>query len=246
MSNAKYYLKIKEKEIPVIIREYKNSYTLKIYFKGNILNISKPKRMSQKRFEKTIKENENEIYKQYIKILSIDNNSIKHWIKGEEFSYIGEDYIIDVEEIHENKIKVKIDTENKKILIKIPEKLEQEKRKQNIDNVIKKLLKMETDRIIQNRLPYWSKITELEYSSYMIGDTTSKFGSCSPSKRKLYFSNRLVMLPEDKIDAIIVHELCHLKYKDHSKNFYNLVKEYIPNYQEIDKWLKINSYKIMI
>ena len=246
MSNAKYYLKIKEKEIPVIIREYKNSYTLKIYFKGNILNISKPKRMSQKRFEKTIKENENEIYKQYIKILSIDNNSIKHWINGEKFSYIGEDYIIDVKEIHENKIKIKIDTENKKILIKIPEKLEQEKRKQNIDNVIKKLLKMETDRIIQNRLPYWSKITELEYSSYMIGNTTSKFGSCSPSKRKLYFSNRLIMLPEDKIDAIIVHELCHLKYKDHSKNFYNLVKEYIPNYQEIDKWLKINSYKIMI
>ena len=246
MSNAKYYLKIKEKEIPVIIREYKNSYTLKIYFKGDVLNISKPKIMSQKRFEKAIKENENEIYKQYIKILSIDNNSIKHWINGEKFSYIGEDYIIDVKEIYENKIKIKIDTENKKVLIKVPEKLEKEKRKQNIDNVIKKLLKIETDKIIQNRLPYWSKITELEYSSYMIGNTTSKFGSCSPSKRKLYFSNRLIMLPEDKIDAIIVHELCHLKYKDHSKNFYNLVKEYIPNYQEIDKWLKINSYKIMI
>ena len=52
MSNAKYYLKIKEKEIPVIVREYKNSFTLKIYFKGNILNISKPKRMSKNKFEK--------------------------------------------------------------------------------------------------------------------------------------------------------------------------------------------------
>ena len=64
MSNAKYYLKIKEKEIPVIVREYKNSFTLKIYFKGNILNISKPKRMSKNKFEKIIKENEENIYNQ--------------------------------------------------------------------------------------------------------------------------------------------------------------------------------------
>ena len=246
MSNAKYYLKIKEKEIPVIVREYKNSFTLKIYFKGNILNISKPKRMSKNKFEKIIKENEENIYNQYIEILSKENNYIKHWFNGEEFSYLGENFKVKIAEIEENKIKIRIDTENKELLIEIPKKLDEEKRKANIDNVIKKLLKMETDKMIQNRLPYWSKVTNLEYSSYMIGDTTSKFGSCSPSKKKLYFSNRLIMLPEDKIDAIIVHELCHLKYNDHSKNFYNLVKEYIPNYQEKDKWLKTNSYKIMI
>ncbi len=246
MSNAKYYIKIKEKEIPVIIREYKHSYTLKIYFKGNILNISKPKRISKHSFEKFIKENEDNIYNQYMKILKLDSKDIKHWVNGEKFSYLGEDYTINVEEIDENKLKVKIDTENKKMLIKIPEKLKDDERKENVDKAVKKLLKIQTDKYIEEKLPYWSKITNLSYTNYMIGDTTSKFGSCSPSKRKLYFSNRLIMLPTDKIDAIIVHELCHLKYKDHSKNFYNLVKEYIPNYQEIDKWLKTNSYKIMI
>lgn len=54
------------------------------------------------------------------------------------------------------------------------------------------------------------------------------------------------MLPEDKVDAIIVHELCHIIHKNHSKEFYNLVKKYIPNYDEIDKWLKNNSNLIMI
>ena len=38
---AKYFIKIKEKEIPVIVRNYKNSNSLKIYFKGNVLNINK-------------------------------------------------------------------------------------------------------------------------------------------------------------------------------------------------------------
>jgi len=53
------------------------------------------------------------------------------------------------------------------------------------------------------------------------------------------------MLPKDKVDAIIVHELCHMKHKNHNKEFYGLVSKYIPNYKEIDKWLKVNGKNIM-
>lgn len=65
-------------------------------------------------------------------------------------------------------------------------------------------------------------------------------------KKALHFSNRLIMLPEDKIDAIIVHELSHMTYANHSSKFYDLVQEYIPNYFEIDKWLKKNVKRVMI
>ena len=53
------YIQIKEKQIETIIREFKNSNTLKIYFKGNVLNISKPKRMTLKKLNKIIKEMKN-------------------------------------------------------------------------------------------------------------------------------------------------------------------------------------------
>ena len=79
-----------------------------------------------------------------------------------------------------------------------------------------------------------------------MGDAISKFGSCVPSTKRLHFSSRLIMLPEDKVDAVIVHELCHIIHPNHSKDFYNLVKKYIPNYEEIDKWLKQNGNLIMI
>ena len=46
------------------------------------------------------------------------------------------------------------------------------------------------------------------------------------------------MLPQDKIDAIIVHELCHIIHPNHSKDFYNLVRKYIPNYDEINNGLR--------
>ena len=54
------------------------------------------------------------------------------------------------------------------------------------------------------------------------------------------------MLPQEKIDAIIVHELCHIIHKNHSKDFYGLLKRYIPNYEEIDKWLKNNAKELVI
>ena len=78
-----HYINIKGKQIQTIIREYTTSNNLKIYFKGNILNISKPKRMTFKKLQKIIKENENEIYNQYNKIMSNENNYIKHWNTGE-------------------------------------------------------------------------------------------------------------------------------------------------------------------
>ena len=85
-----------------------------------------------------------------------------------------------------------------------------------------------------------------EYYECKVGDATSKYGSCIPSKKALHFSNRLIMLPEDKIDAIIVHELSHMTYANHSEKFYHLVQEYIPNYFEIDKWLKKHVNRVMI
>ena len=82
-----HYINIKGKQIQTIIREYTTSNNLKIYFKGNILNISKPKRMTFKKLQKVIKENENEIYNQYNKIMSNENDYIKHWKTGEKIPY---------------------------------------------------------------------------------------------------------------------------------------------------------------
>ena len=63
---AKYFIKIKEKEIPVIVRNYKNSNSLKIYFKGNVLNINKSAYISNKKMLEIVKQNEEQIYNQYL------------------------------------------------------------------------------------------------------------------------------------------------------------------------------------
>ena len=238
-------IKIKDIEIPITIKSYKNAKTIKIYFKGNNLTITKPKRFSNKKLTEILKENEDDIYSKYIKICESKMTTIKQWQTGEFIYYKGEKFIINRQYTDKQKIIINIDEKQKEIIIIVPKEINQEEIKTNVDKAIKKIFKVNTEHIISKRLPYWSKITELEYNQVKIRDAITRYGSCMPSKKNIYFSSRLIMLPEYVIDAIIVHELCHLKYKNHSKEFYELVSKYIPNYKEIDKWLKKNGKIIL-
>lgn len=237
MNDSK-FLKIKDIEIPISIKNYKNSKSVKIYFKGNALIITKPVRLSVKKLLETLKQNEDDIYNKYKKIASSEITTIKQWKTGEKIYYKGEEFAIIRQTTPKKRINIDIQLECKQIEITVPENIEQEIIKINVDKAIKKLLKRNTEIIIANKLSYWSKITGFEYNQVKVRDATTRYGSCIPTKKNLYFSSRLIMLPDNIIDAIIVHELCHMKYKNHNKDFYDLVARYIPNYKEIDKWLK--------
>ena len=238
-------LKIKELEIPTEIKNYKTSKSIKIYFKGNVLNITKPTRLSKKRLLQILRNQEDDIYNKYKKILDSEIDSIKQWKTGETIYYQGEEFSIIRNITDSNKISISLQPDNKILLIEVPKDLEQNIIKQTVDKAIKKLFKNNTEVLIVQKLPYWSKITGFKYNEFKIRDATTRYGSCMPSKKNVYFSSRLIMLPEDKVDAIIVHELCHMKFKYHNKDFYDLVQKYIPNYKEIDEWLKQNGKIIM-
>lgn len=242
---AKVILEIKDKKINTIIRSYSNTKNIKMYFNGTVFNISKPKQVNNKKILEIIKQNEEEIYSKYLEINILSNSEIKHWITGEKILYKGKYYEIKRKKSENNKIKIFIDNDNEIFDIYIPNNLKDEEIiKYNVDKIIKMIFKEETEKILQNKLKNWRDITKIDYTSFNVRDAKSKYGSCKPLTRQLYFSSRLIMLPEDVINAIIVHELCHIIYKNHSKEFYNLVKKFIPNYDEIDKWLKKNSKEI--
>ena len=239
------YLNIKDVKIPIIIQSYKNSKSIKIYFRGNILKVTKPKRVSNITLMKILKQDEEKIYNKYKNILASEVSTVKQWKTGEMFFYKGEEISVIREIENITRISINLDFQQKQIVIRLPQNIKQEEIKIYVDKLIKKLLKNNTENIIAEKLPYWSKITQITYNEVKVRDATTRYGSCMPSKKNLYFSSRLIMLPQDKIDAIIVHELCHMKHKYHNKEFYDLVAKYIPNYREIDKWLKINGKIIL-
>ena len=90
---------------------------------------------------------------------------------------------------------------------------------------------------IPRRVEYFSNIMGLYPTSVKITSAEKRFGSCS-GKNGLCFSYRLMMYPPEAIDYVVVHELAHIRQKNHSAKFYALVAKYLPDYKACEKMLK--------
>jgi predicted metal-dependent hydrolase len=104
--------------------------------------------------------------------------------------------------------------------------------------------KVELEKIVQQRLEFFNRHYNLQYQRITIRDQKTRWGSCS-SKGNLNFNYKILFLSPEVRDYIIVHELCHLKEMNHSRRFWNLVAETIPNYVELRKELKgVKGYSL--
>lgn len=136
------YIKIKDIEIPINIKNYKNSKSIKMYFKANVLNVTKPTRLSTKRMLEILKVEEQNLYDKYKKIVSSEVKSVKQWENEEKIFYKGKEFDIVREYTKKLEINVKIEEENKRFIIIVPENIDQEVIKKSVDKVIKKYSKI--------------------------------------------------------------------------------------------------------
>lgn len=74
----------------------------------------------------------------------------------------------------------------------------------------------------------------------VIRNQRTRWGSCS-SKGNLNFNWRLLMAPGEALDYVVVHELCHLVFLNHSRQFWQMVESVLPDYRERKGWLKSNG-----
>lgn len=77
-----------------------------------------------------------------------------------------------------------------------------------------------------------------------IKEQKTRWGSCS-KKGNLNFNWRIILAPPGILDYVVVHELSHLVYMDHSKNFWHTVSEYMPDYKNARLWLRKNGERLM-
>lgn len=102
---------------------------------------------------------------------------------------------------------------------------------------IKHRYREEAHRKFEERVAYYHPLTGGTYTSITIRDQKSRWGSCS-SRGTLSFNYRLIFAPPIILDYVVVHELCHLTFMDHSKNFWNKVASVMPDYKNHRQWLK--------
>ena len=98
-------------------------------------------------------------------------------------------------------------------------------------------LRQKAKAYLPGRVLYWAGRMGLQPSAIKITSARTRFGSCS-SNNSLCFSLYLMQYPPQAIEAVVVHELCHMRHRDHSPAFYAEVERWMPDYKEREKLLK--------
>lgn len=118
-------------------------------------------------------------------------------------------------------------------------KREQENQKNRVarsEEEIEKLREL-ARRILTDKSYEYAQVLGVSFQKIRIANQRTRWGSCS-SKGTISYNWKLVLMPEEIMDYVVVHELCHLKEMNHSVHFWNLVASVLPDYTVRRAWLK--------
>lgn len=154
---------------------------------------------------------------------------IRRFLPGEEFLFLGHSYPLVVAEdlpkalVLDNSLMI-----SKMVL-------------NNAKDHIECWYKTRALEYITQRVEYYAQMTGSKYHSVRINNASTRWGSCG-YKDRLNFTWRLIMAPERVVDYVIIHELMHLKQKNHSHKFWAKVALMMPDYKQDERWLKKNGH----
>lgn len=131
-----------------------------------------------------------------------------------------------------------------KMRLKLQEKKEIEQKTQKLgDEAIRKLAD-EALKDFPERVKRYAPLVGVTYGRITIRNQKTRWGSCS-SGGNLNFNCLLMLTPPEVRNSVVVHELCHRKEMNHSREFYAEVLRVFPEYYKWDKWLRENGKAIM-
>ncbi len=105
-----------------------------------------------------------------------------------------------------------------------------------------KAMKKRAKEIINSRAEHYAEKLGVEYNRISIRCQHKRWGSCS-SQKNLNFNCLLVLFSLEALDSVVVHELCHLKYMNHSADFYKEIDKVFPDYKKWHRYLDENGAK---
>lgn len=169
------------------------------------------------------------------KLYSIKHINYKHlnkeYVNGESFMYLGRNYSLEII----------TDKSVKKPQVKLYRGKFTVTAKDKDENAIKNAMELwyreKAKEVIKERIKYYERFFDTKPRSIKIKEQKKRWGSCT-YRNDLLFNWRCVMAKSTSLDYIIVHEMCHMVHKNHSKDFWTLVESILPDYKERKEWLK--------
>ncbi|PPD33498.1 MAG: metal-dependent hydrolase [Methylomonas sp.] len=113
--------------------------------------------------------------------------------------------------------------------------------KSALERWMKKQAKVHVEQLVNRHAPRHKLFPQ----SIKIKTQKSRWGSCG-IRNDININWLLVMAPEQVLEYVVVHELCHIQQRNHSRHFWALVEEHLPDYHQHRLWLKKHGSQLMM
>ena len=171
-------------------------------------------------------------------------NQEKRYTDGEKYLYMGREYPLKI--LHVGGIKKSLASfSGSELTVLIPETVHEELKptliKKAVWDFYRDCAKSDVDRLLKA----YSEKLNLRPPVFMVKHQKRRWGSCSVDN-VLRINFQLMMAPSEQLEYVVVHELCHVKEKNHSARFWKLVGELMPGYEVHRKSLKKDGWRYVL
>jgi predicted metal-dependent hydrolase len=148
-------------------------------------------------------------------------------VSGEGYRYLGRQYRLKLIESHSDKIRLW----QGRLEVNTPTPFDRE----HVERAISNWFRDRAMSIFAERYQYCTKSVapygiRQQSSGFELRTMSKRWGSCTPAGR-IFLNPLLISAPKSCIDYVIVHELCHLRFPNHSNSFYKLLAVILPDYR---------------
>lgn len=212
-------------QIDEIIRSNRQSFGLEIKPDGKLI-VRAPRAATQAQIEAVLNKKSRWINKTQTRLAAqFPALKPKTFTPGERFWYLGEQYPLRLTD----RQRPPLDLDGSFNLSRAAH--------DRAKDVFVEWYREETRAITQHLIETYAKTYSFRVKKVRITSARTRWGSCS-GKNNLNFTYRLCMAPLSVVEYVVVHELVHLKIRNHSNNFWNAVGKIKPDYRADRAWLK--------
>jgi predicted metal-dependent hydrolase len=190
-------------------------------------------RASDKSIAEFVEKNTHWIEKKKAEALDTRPPARKQYVPGEMFLYLGTNYPLEI--VTEQKESLFLDQKFKLA----------EFAQRDAAVVFERWYREQARHILNDRVNDYARQYAFQYKKIGITSARTRWGSCSTTG-SLNFSWRLIMAPVEAVDYVVVHELVHTIFHNHSKRFWKKVEQIMPDFRERRKWLRKNGSQFLL
>ena len=216
-------------EIPYRIRRSSQRTTVAVTVApGEGVVLVAPPEATVPRLDRVVRQKANWIVDRLRHVAQIEAEPIKkEFISGESFSYLGRSYRLKVEK-GINPMPTKLD--RGWLRVQVPRELSAAARAAHVREAVEAWYQEHAQTRIAERVEHWSEKSGLVPASIIVKNQSKRWGSCD-ARGNLRFNWRIVQAPLSLLDYIIVHELAHLRHRNHTKAYWALLGKLMPDYE---------------